>query len=313
MKYLLTFLLVFLPLTSFGALSDNLVGYWACEETSGARADSTDNNNDLTDNNTVGYATGKIDNACDFERDNSEYLSISDASQTGLDITGDFSTCFWGKFESSTYNQGILGKYDTANQRSYGAKVRGSDVLFITTSNGSSVLDASESSTYSLATWYYYCFTYDVSASTGEWYKNASSLGTDNTLTTSIFNGSSDFKISAIDGDYTDGLLDEIAIWSRLLSSAEITELYNSGAGVNYNYINPPVTMYSCSGASCIEDAEGIYNNADCDFMCSAEPEITATTTQGLINTGDELFALAIITFLLTFIFLGLLFNTIIK
>jgi hypothetical protein len=86
------------------ALTDDLQGWWNFEETSGTRYDETANNNDLTDNNTVGYGTGKIGNAADFENtssgDNDETLSIVRASQTGLVITGDLSISVWVKPES---------------------------------------------------------------------------------------------------------------------------------------------------------------------------------------------------------------------
>jgi len=37
----------------------------------------------------------------DLERSSSQYLSITDASQTGLDFTGDFTIEGWVKLESS--------------------------------------------------------------------------------------------------------------------------------------------------------------------------------------------------------------------
>src|SRR5690348_11404000 len=59
------------------ALTDSLVGYWKLDEASGSRADSAGANT-LTDNNTVAGLAGLISNAGDFERDNSESLSIAD-------------------------------------------------------------------------------------------------------------------------------------------------------------------------------------------------------------------------------------------
>ena len=60
------------------SLFDDLVAYWNLNETSGDRADATGNGHTLTDNNTVGYATGKINNAASFVAANSGYLSIAD-------------------------------------------------------------------------------------------------------------------------------------------------------------------------------------------------------------------------------------------
>ena len=55
-------------------LSTGLLAFWKMAETSGTRYDETANNEDLTDNNTVSYATGKVGNAADFEASNNEYL-----------------------------------------------------------------------------------------------------------------------------------------------------------------------------------------------------------------------------------------------
>jgi hypothetical protein len=33
-----------------------------------------------------------------------------------------------------------------------------------------------------------------------------------------------------------DGMIDEIGVWSRALTSGEVTQLYNSGAGLQYPF-----------------------------------------------------------------------------
>ena len=88
------------PLASeFG--SDNVwreeyKGVWHLSEASGTRLDSTSNNNDLTDNNTVTQDSGKIGKCASFNGANSEYLEITDANQTGLDIgTNDLVMSCW--------------------------------------------------------------------------------------------------------------------------------------------------------------------------------------------------------------------------
>jgi len=54
-------------------------------------------------------------------------------------------------------------------------------------------------------------------------------------LTGSISN-SIDFNIGARNSatQYTNGIIDEVGIWDRVLTSTEITELYNSGVGKQY-------------------------------------------------------------------------------
>jgi hypothetical protein len=75
-------------------LATGLVSYWELEEVSGTRVDSH-GSNDLTDNNTVGSGTGIQGNCANLEKSNTEDLSISDASQSGLNITQDLSFSGW--------------------------------------------------------------------------------------------------------------------------------------------------------------------------------------------------------------------------
>src|SRR3990167_8248201 len=66
-------------------LPTSLMAYFKLDEASGTRVDSK-STNDLTDNNTVTQAVGKVANAAQFTSANSEYLSIGDT----LDLsTGD--------------------------------------------------------------------------------------------------------------------------------------------------------------------------------------------------------------------------------
>ena len=38
---------------------------------------------------------------------------------------------------------------------------------------------------------------------------------------------------------YVDGIIDEVGIWARSLSDAEVTQLYNAGAGLTYPFTLP--------------------------------------------------------------------------
>jgi len=90
------------------ALTDNLISFWGLEETSGTRVDAHGTNN-LTDNNTVTSATGKVGTAGQFTNANSEYLSITDnASLSTGDI--DFSAQAWVYFDSFGTQRGIINK-----------------------------------------------------------------------------------------------------------------------------------------------------------------------------------------------------------
>src|SRR5687768_7946971 len=90
------------------ALTEDLIAYWNLDEASGTRTDSHGTNH-LTDNNTVGSAAGLRGTAADFERDDTESLTIAD--NTGLSA-GDVEITFaaWVKLESKTNELVIFSK-----------------------------------------------------------------------------------------------------------------------------------------------------------------------------------------------------------
>lgn len=228
------------------ALKDNLVSYWKLEESNGTRVDAH-GSNDLTDNNTVLFGTG-INNACaDFERSNGEYLSITDASQSGLDFSTAFSANLWVNYESVPSSGGqwnFISKFlSTGNQRSYllYANESGGSILlhFYETNNGSTAIDKSVTITPSTSTWYMYTVVYDGSGGTVDFYIDGSQVGTQQTgFHSTIYNGTAPFELGDV-GQFGslghDGLMDEVAVWGRAISSTEIAEIYNSGTGLFYD------------------------------------------------------------------------------
>lgn len=225
------------------ALKTNLVSWWTLDETSGTRNDSHGTNH-LTDNNTVLYGTGKKGNAADFEFANSEYLSIADASQSGLDITGDMSISAWVKIESAPGNYKLVSKWGASNgsyMLAYYDNAGTKKIRLDLYDNGDGSNNVPVDWTYTLTngTWYHIVVVTDVGAtnSVSELFINGVSQGTGtHTGVNAIFSGTGAFNIGAyggIDG-YADGMIDEVGIWNKLLTGAEVTELYNSGNGMTY-------------------------------------------------------------------------------
>jgi hypothetical protein len=209
------------------ALTDSLVSYWELEETSGTRVDSH-GSNDLTDLNTVSYATGKQGNAADFERGNSEAFSLALGS-TGLELKDNFSVSFWFKAESlATYHQ-FYTSGTQANQWRLGIR-SGTPQLRFTID---SIADYTAATTISTDTWYH--IVYIKNGTNIKIYLD-NSLDLDTTVSASVTtpSGTAYFgRLAGADG-FLDGLLDEFGFWGRSITSDEVAELYNSGAGLSY-------------------------------------------------------------------------------
>lgn len=226
------------------ALIDNIVSYWTLDETSGTRADSH-GNNDLTDNNTVGYGTGKISNAADFEYSNSEYLSIADGSQSGLDGMSNLSVSLWAWVESTAINYpNLISKWsDTA--RGWAVVILSGKFYFYTNPDGASGTTTSVAATNSLSTgtWYHLVGTFTSGTNGQKLYINGSLDAQATPIGSVINNNSAAFQMGNSPGqfggyssNYFDGLIDEVGIWNRVLSGTEVSELYNSGNGFAYPF-----------------------------------------------------------------------------
>lgn len=217
----------------------NLQGLWLMEEVSGTRLDYTANNNDLTDNNTVASSADAQEGSlsADFERDNSESLSITDAAQTGLDITGNISICLWVKPESTpAQDRSFIGKWNASgNQRSYVFQVTTAGVIDgILSSNGTATTRATGASSLGTGAWRHLAMVYNGTDIRLYLDGNLDSNGASNpaAYTGGIFNGNADFRIGAHGTTVTqffDGLIDEVAVFNRALSSTEISDIFNNG------------------------------------------------------------------------------------
>ena len=215
---------------------------WHLKETSGNTTDSTSNANTLTDNNTVGTATGKIGIGRDFELSNSEYFSITDNSS--LSIVGDISFSGWIKLEQLPSTAGssmqIQVKDDTSGSRSYAFYINQNDKLVLLYFDGSSNLTRSISDSAivvggDVGNLVHLVGTADVSAKTIIFYKNGSSVASTNDFSyaSSIRDGSSDFRIGARSvagsaSEFFDGVMDEQRIYSGILSDDWTTTEYNN-------------------------------------------------------------------------------------
>lgn len=209
----------------------NLVSFWKLTESSGTRYDSF-GSNDLTDNNTVGQGTGNVyANCADLESTNTEYLEISDASQTGLDVTGDFSFTAWVNLESEGTLNTVLSKWaDTAlNNESYALYYFTTPDTFqwaVHDGTGSTAVNASSAITTS--TWYFvYCY-HDATANEIGISINNGTVATA-AHSTGVADSTRSFIIGAFDdasGRWPfDGLIESVSCFSAVLSSEEVTAL----------------------------------------------------------------------------------------
>ena len=172
----------------------------------------------------------------DLEEASSQYLSITDAAQTGLDITGDMTIECWVKNESATISgdfRYIISKIKVDDdERSFrigyynNAGTPQIDVGI--SSNGVDAIYLRKNQTLTAGNWFHIAIVYDASAGSIETFVNGSSIGTNTGYPNSIYNGVSDFMIGThhSTGNYWDGLIDDVRVWSDIRTATEISDNY---------------------------------------------------------------------------------------
>lgn len=179
-------------------------------------------------------------NSLDLEAGSSQQAYAADS--VSLSITGSLSIACWIRLESSPGTNVayvIASKYiDTTDNRSYRfryqdqADAEGLSFVFSTDGTYQSGNDKSVSWTASTATWYHIAVVYDASAPNVKFYVNGVQQGSTQSVSNStIFNGTQRMSLGCDNSETTpasffDGLMDEVVITSDVLTTGEITQLY---------------------------------------------------------------------------------------
>ena len=220
-----------------GGIKDNLVAWYDLEETTGTRVDAH-STYDLTENGTIGSITGVVGTAAYHTANDTNSLYHPD--DAAFDITGDLTVAGW--IDSSTIGAGytsIIGKINgTGNQRSYLLYRSSSKLRFLVSSDGTSGGNTIAESTASISanTWYFVVGVFKANDVVELWVDGASAV-TPVAAPASLHSGTARLELFSFNdgGVGTERAnLDSVAIWSRALSSGEISTLYNSGSGVAY-------------------------------------------------------------------------------
>ncbi len=220
------------------SLNDNLLAYWKFDETSGDTAfDSSGNGKHATfsDTGNASWKTtgGKLGGAVDLDGVN-DFFTVSG----GLAITNQsFSTSYWVKLgrarEQYVLGQGDIGTFSQALH--IGIKDSTGKATFAFYADDLTVSNAKARDT---ANYHHYVATFDAGTDKQTLYIDGAVAGSRTTARGAFLGsgaGLNDFWIGrrwTAEPYHFDGLVDEVAVWNRVLSSTEVTALYNGGAGL---------------------------------------------------------------------------------
>lgn len=213
-----------------GTLTTSLVSYYKLEDVN----DFWSTNN-LTNNGSTPFNAGKVNNAADFGASNTtKYLTST--ADTGIN-GGAISLSAWVNITTAPgtgVRYTIVDSGNSTNQVEYYLfyqDVSGTKQLqFMRNKGGVAVEVVTVNTILTTGTWYHVVGTYN--ATTLILYLNNVSQGS----TASSGNGTAGIgnaiEVGSINSvDKISGLVDEYGLWSKALSTTEISNLYNAGAG----------------------------------------------------------------------------------
>ncbi len=237
---------------SVPTLTDKLVSYWKLDESSGNAADSVGSNT-LTNVGMSTYGAAKINNGV-ILNGSSQYLG--NAVPAGLQITGDTTVNAWA-YLSSLSSIGIFvdgfAFGDEFKYRGFMCEINSSTRMRLWVGKGDNTGDNLDItiSALSINTWYMMTWVYDATAKNWTGYINATPQATSSSVTYAYAQPQTDrfvgigaifWNTGAVTFGYLNGKVDELGLWNRKLTGAEITQLYNSGSGMQYPFTTATTT-----------------------------------------------------------------------
>jgi hypothetical protein len=228
-------------------LLNNLGAYWALEETSGDRVDSVNSYalTEVTDGAQIGTESGKPGTAINFNTTLNEWCFATKANVgSSMYMQADTTVSFWTNPDGgSTTVSYILGIWEAGgNNRCWLIRYTDATDAIALLSSSSGADTATQDLATSVAdTWTHFALVWDEAGNEFEYFVNGSTVGTTSPPGTGIKDSTGNFVIGnfgntpSTSTDF-DGGLDEVGVWNRKLTAAEILSLYNGGAGITYPF-----------------------------------------------------------------------------
>jgi len=213
-------------------LNEGLTAYYNFNETSGDLIELNSGKYNGTLSGTIARGiTGKIGNAYDFDGISGNVIIPSNLLPIG---TSNFTISLWMYHDGTgfqvSFGNGISNNFNALNSPG------GTENWFyfgdtnVHTSTGAGA-----------GAWYHMVYVRNGTTG-GNFYINNFTKGEAGS-SANILNGT--FYIGSNGGDYFNGKIDELAIWNRVLTQSEISDLYNGGDGLTYTSTFTPYLLAS--------------------------------------------------------------------
>ena len=220
---------------SSGFPTSGLISYYKLDATSGSVIDSYGSNNGTSSGATRG-TVGKINYAYGFDG-SSDYINFGDVDDMDIGTNDDISFSVWVKPNSYSSTGVIFAKI-------YGAASKYYDLTLFTNgkfrfhNNQPSDLSIYSNDTVSVGNWYHIVVTRNGTDGEIRIYINGALDNSATPASPADNSNAGNFIVGNFRDDTSDGfdgVIDEIGVWDRLLTTEEISDLYNDGDGLTYS------------------------------------------------------------------------------
>lgn len=240
------------------SLLTGIVAYWKLDESSGNPADSAGSGLTLTNNGTTTFASALVNNGADLGTSNStKFFSRADA--LSMNLANAFSASLWVKIRTEIAS-GIWNLMEISDAtRHVALRIfydynSGSRRITVQRQIGGVSFDT-VNYTVTLGTSDWYNLVVRYNATTLEVYLNGVSVGSIASSGTGSGFGTSRTTVGqgfnestmAYDGSFPSTYYDEIGVWSKQVSTQEISDLYNIGNANQYPFLTQTVTVAETS------------------------------------------------------------------
>lgn len=210
------------------AILDNITAAWSLDESSGNALDSSGNGNTLTNTGSVGYVTGLINNGAQGTATTGGYLIA--ASDFGLATSSTNTWNIWYKRGSTATG------YIIDNISAVASSIR--FILYESAGTLRMFANGNEVATGTLTVGTWYMITVTKNNTTWELFVNTVSQGTASTGGLTYGGGSGFTVLNSLytGGTTTNATVDIGTLWTRVITSGEMSQLYNGGAGIQYPF-----------------------------------------------------------------------------
>jgi len=232
----------------YSSLRSSLTNYWPMNEEAPSGSNTTAVNwvsggTNMTSDNAVPSVAGKLRNGRSFTRANSQRMSATATSSMTIFGTSNYTLAFWFRMDSAPASgeYGLVTNDFFSTERGTSIYMSGSaapgswiPLVFLSyTDSTNETWQPFSTVGVAASAWTFACIR--LSGGTALDYRLNSTNAVTRTIAKSFHSSRQRlfFGTRYTAADYLDGSLDEVAMWSRRLSDAEVNTLYNDGNGID--------------------------------------------------------------------------------